>query len=100
MQLYIIEYESAHWAGASSFVLACANSEREAEEKTEHYRDEAMNRLYRDEYLDAIDLDTFADPYEQEAASVVVDVQVFDENHECWQFYLDPGQAEFYPMVD
>jgi len=93
-QLYIIEYESAHWCGGGSTVLVWAEDTEMALVFAEGHMDEAMRELFSDEYNDEE-----GGEYEQECAYAVNTIEVFDEKHEQWKFFCDPSQAEFYPVI-
>jgi hypothetical protein len=92
-QLYIIEYQSAHWCGASDNVLVWAFSENCAEVQAEGHMSEHLLELYSDEY-EEID-----DAYTDECPYTVVSIEPFNEAHEYWGYFCDPSQAEFYPVI-
>ena len=94
-QLYLIEYDCAHWAGASDYVVVWAYSPSHAEVLAESHMEEHMRELYADEYNDDEEEGNFDD----ECAYMVQSVEEFGPEHEAWKWYQDPGQAEFYPVI-
>ena len=65
----------------------------------EYHMEEAMRELFSDEYNDDYDEENERGMYDDESAVTVNSIEVFDENHECWKFFCDPSQAEFYPVI-
>lgn len=98
-QLYLIEYESAHWAGGSSHVVVRAECAKSAEFKAEEHMQSEMEELYSDEYDDHFKEED-EDLLEQEAAFHVVSIEKFDESHEYWKYFKDPEQSQFFPLVE
>lgn len=96
-QLYLIDYENAHWCGGQLHVVVWAESEDDAVCLAEVHMDQEQRELFSDEFQDAIDED---DDLDNEQSYTVNQVTVLDENNEFWQFYLDEGQrAAFYPTI-
>lgn len=93
-ELFIIEYECAHWCGGNSCVVVWAENKAHAEILAEYHMDESMRELFSDEYNDED-----GEEYDQECAYTVNSVEFFDEKHEQWKYFCDPSQAEFYPVI-
>lgn len=91
--LYLIEFESAHWAGAPEYCVVIAKDEHQAEELASEHMEEVMRELYWDEYHDE-GLESY-----QDSAYSVISVEYFDEKHECWKYYLDETQSQFFPLI-
>ncbi len=93
-QLYVIEYESAHWCGGQSHCVAWANSDHEAEDEAASFMESHMRELFSDGHEDE-DFDGDGDP----AYSVIrVELLAGSEDEE---FYNMPDQrSNFYPCVN
>lgn len=91
--LYLIEFASAHWAGAPEYCVVIAENESDAELLAEDHMASTMQELYSDEYEEE-------DGYEDECPYSVISVEYFDETHECWKYYLDETQSQFFPLVN
>lgn len=99
-KLYLIEYENAHWCGGESHVVVWAHSEDDAQEEASLHMEEAMRELYSTEYEEqAAEYGEEESPYDEESAYIVNAVDEFGPEHSHWEYYQDPGQAEFYPVV-
>ena len=99
-QLYIIEYDSAHWCGGESHCVTWAESPDQAVLQAERHMDETMRELFADEYADCYDENTCEGYYDEEAAFAVISVEVLDERNPHWDYYQDPEQrVAFYPEV-
>lgn len=97
MKLYLIDYECAHFCGGQSNVVVKANSPEEAEEKACNHMSEEMNELFSDEYQEEYGED-YGDM--DECFYSVNSVEEFDPKHEEWQFFDDPSQEQFYPVIE
>jgi hypothetical protein len=94
-KLYIIDYENAHWCGGQLHCVVRADSAEDAEDRAEQHMQETQYELFRDEYDDIEEGETY-----DESSYVVNSIKVLDENNEHWKFYQDPVQrANFYPEV-
>lgn len=98
-QLYIIDYENAHWCGGQLNCLAWAKSPEEAVIIAEGHMEDAQRELFSDEFGDVED-DEDAGDYDDVAAFTVNSVEIMDCNHEDWKFFMDPTQSQFYPIVN
>ena len=98
MQKYIIKYESSQWCGGGSYVVVNAYSREEAEEKAGLHMEEAMRELFSSEYAYALEEEDGGD-IDEDSSYTVNSIQVLDADSEYWEFYKDPGQAEFYPEI-
>lgn len=102
-QLYIIDYECAHqcahWCGGSSNVVVWAEDEDHALSLAESHMEEEMRELFSDEYNDVYDEELEEGDYDQEYDYIVNSVEAFGPGHDQWNFYLDPGQSIYYPVV-
>lgn len=90
-QLFIIEYEFAHWCGGSSNVVVWAEDADDAVILAEVHMEENMRELFWDEYAE--------DGPDDESAFTVNSVEPFGPGHEQWGFFLDPTQDQFYPVI-
>jgi hypothetical protein len=90
-QLFIIEYESAHWCGGQSNVVVWAEDEAHAEILAEAHMEETMRELFSDEYEE--------EGLDDESAVTINSVEPFCLGHEQWVFFLDPSQDQFYPVI-
>lgn len=97
-QLFLIEYENAHWCGGGLNVVVWAENEDAARYVAGDHMDECQRELFEDHYESEID-----DEDEREEAqgnpTSVISVEEFNEAHDQWQFYMDPTQESFYPVV-
>ncbi len=94
-QLYLIDYENAHWCGGQLNVCVWAEDEDDARCIASDHMEEMQYELFADEYAEEGD-----DSLSDESAVSINSVELFDENHEQWQFYLKPDQrASFYPTM-
>lgn len=92
--LYIVYCESANYCGYGQHFVVEANDEAEAEDlvleaSEEYFCEQDRDQLEEEEH----DLEgmTFA---------TTVSVEPFGPKHKSWEFYQDPGQAEFYIKVN
>lgn len=93
-QLYIIDYENAHWCGGQLHVCVWAESEDEAEMLAEGHMESEQRELFSHEYED----DEFAADLDQ--AYTVNNVSVLNASNEYWEYYQDAYQrAAFYPTI-
>lgn len=93
-QLYIIDYENAHWCGGQLNCLAWAKSPEEAVIIAEGHMEDAQRELFSDEYAED------EEDYSDECSYTVNSVEVMDFRHEDWNFFMDPTQSQFYPIVN
>ena len=99
-QLYIIEYESAHWCGGQSHCVVWAENSDEAEVLAGLHMEESMRELFSDEYHDEFDDDYEQySVYDDESAYVVTWCEPLTPAHDHWEYYQDPTQSEFYPEI-
>ena len=92
-ELYIIEYESAHWCGGASHCVAWASNESEAEEAADQHMDESMRELFADMHEDAPELD------EEPSYTLNFVKPLIGSDFE--EYYADLKQrASFYPCVN
>jgi len=97
--LYLIYAESAYYAGYGQHFVVKAESEDEARDLAEndvndYFYEQDYDQLLEDGHLDEDDVLT------GEAPGRIVSCGLFDEEHECWAYYLQPDQAEFYIPVN
>lgn len=92
--LYIVYCESANYCGYGQHFVVEAQDEAEAEdlvlEPSEEYFCEQDRDLLEEEGHDLEGM-TFAS---------TISVELFGPEHKSWEFYQDPGQAEFYIKVN
>lgn len=98
-QLYIIQYDSAHWCGGESHCVTWAHSAEEAQEEAHEYMETSMRELFSDEYNDYYNDETETGAYDEECAYVVNWCELLTPEHEHWPYYTDPTQADFYPLI-
>lgn len=98
-QLYIIEYESAHWCGGVSHCVVWAHDDCEAQLEASDFMEDSMRELFSDEYHDEYNEETETDFYGDEQAYTVNWCARLTAAHEHWQYYTDPTQTEFYPEI-
>lgn len=97
MKKFLIEYESARWAGASSHCVAEAETAAEAEDKASDFMEEDMRELYSDEDQEL--QDEQGSEATEDCSYSVIGVEEFDETHECWKYFIDATQSQFFPLV-
>ena len=91
-QLYIIQYQSAHWCGGIATCVVWANSEKEATDKAECHMEDEMHELFADE-IEEEDL-------AHEPQAVVDHVQCL-VGHNLEEYYNDENHClNFYPCVN
>lgn len=101
-QLYLIEYENAHWCGGSLNVVVWAIDEDNARDVAEQHMQQEQYELFMDQYDDVdgeFDGDQDAADEASACAFVVNSVEEFDENHDQWEFFKDETQESFYPVI-
>lgn len=96
-QLFIIDYECAHWCGGPSNVVVWAEDADDAREVASYHMEEEMRELFSDEYRDECDEEDCE--HSDESAVTINSVEEFGPDHEEWQFFLDPSQSQFYPII-
>lgn len=92
-QLYIIDYESCRICGGQSHCVVWAENEDDAVILASDHMEDEMRELFSDHYEDE-DIDPDA-----EGAVTVNSVEILDENNEHWEFFQDPNQSSFYPVI-
>ncbi len=90
-ELYIVEFCSANYAGASSHCLVWATSVLGAEALANQYAEE----YYREEDGDQIADDGLDD---EPASSIIGAELVEDSDHK--EYVNDPSQVSFYPVLN
>lgn len=97
-QLYIIEYESAHWCGGVSHCVAWAESEEEAQDAAEEHMETEMRELFSDQIEEEIEEN--GEEFDSEPMSTVNWVKpLVGSDHE--EYYADENQRNnFYPCVN
>jgi hypothetical protein len=96
-QLYIIDYENAHWCGGGLHVCVWAEDARSAHEEASIHMDEEQRELFSSEIEEAVEEDErFDDGY----MYAINSIEVLNEQHEFWAYYQDEQQrAAFYPTI-
>lgn len=92
----MIDYENAHWCGGQLHVVVWAQDEIEAEILASDFMEETQRELFSDEYGESLLED---EEYEDESAVSVNSVELLDENHEYWKYFVDKTQESFYPII-
>jgi hypothetical protein len=96
-QRYLIDYENAHWCGGQMNVVVWAENETEAEILAADYMEETQREQFSQEYGDSVCED---EEYEDESAVSINSIELFDEGHKEWEFFMNPTQrAAFYPII-
>ncbi len=90
-QLYVIDYENAHWCGGQLHCVVWAESEYEAEELASYFMFETQYELFSSEYEEEAS---------DECVYTVNSVELLEgSEHEV--YYNDPIQRKnFYPCVN
>lgn len=92
--LYLIYTESANYCGhVQHFVVEAPDEETARDlvaDAAEEYWYEQDGDQYREEHDEDEDADFWAD---------IKTCEEFGPGHESWQYYQDPGQAQFYIEV-
>lgn len=90
-QLYIVEYESARWAGAPDHCVVWADSEDDARDTAAGFAEDHMSEQYRDHEYEGDEDDPHASIMSAELL----------KGSEYEQYYIMPEQrAAFYPCVN
>lgn len=98
-RLYIIQYDSAHWCGGESHCVVWAENADEALLEASVFMEDNMRELFSAEYDDYYNDDTEAGAYDDESAYVVNWCEPLTPEHEHWEYFQDPSQSQFYPML-
>ena len=100
-QRYLITYESAHWCGAADTkcVVYAEDGEDALAFASDHMECE-MRELFSSEYGSDDEAYEEEDSYDDESAYSVTSVELFDETHEEWKYYVHETQSQFYPVVN
>ena len=97
LELYVIEFENAHWCGAPEYCVVWAESEEDALIRASDYMEEVQRDLYSGEYADAVEE---GEDYDDESAVGLTKVTLLAESSHA-EFYAQPEQrAHFYPCVN
>lgn len=95
MKLWLGYFESANYAGFGEYCIAKAKTEDEAR---------SVISAYAEDYYYEQDSDQWFEENEvcenDESWAEVVRVVEFDESHELWGYYKNPGQSSFYPEIN
>lgn len=92
-QIYVVEYKSADWAGASSHCLVMAESEEDAEELSQDFIEQDMYDTYSGEYEDNVE--ELEGPY----STIVRIVPLKGSEYEQY-VKNDSQQRTYYPEVN
>ena len=92
-QLYIIEYENAHWCGGQLNCVVWADDATEAEMLASDWMEECQRELFSDSYADE------KEDYDDGSAVTVNHIQLL-AGSKFEKHYNDPTQSEFYPCVN
>jgi hypothetical protein len=98
-QLYIIDYENAHWCGGQSNVVVWAESKDDAVCKASNFMEENMRDLFMDHYMEEGNSHDDESSYDDESAVSINSVEDFGPGHDEWKFFMDPSQSSFYPVI-
>lgn len=93
MQIYLVYFESANYAGYGHRCVVKAQSEDEAEYLAKGHAED----VYYDEDSDQWYDENEDDPCEWAA---ILTVEEFGPEHDTWQYFMDKTQREhFYPCI-
>lgn len=92
--LYIVYADSANYCGYGQHFVVEASSEDEASELVV----ESAEDYFREQ--DEGQLDDEGHDLDGMVFANIVSVEELNEDHECWSFYNDPSQSEFYIRVN
>jgi hypothetical protein len=95
---YLIEYENAHWCGGQLNVVVWAPNEDEARILASDHMEECQRELYSDQYGESVDEDG-DEEYVDETAVSINTVELLNEEHPDWEYFIEASQQEFYPIV-
>ena len=96
-QRYLIDYENAHWCGGQMNVVVWAHDEEEARVLAADHMEETQREQFSSEYGDSVCED---EEYEDESAVSINSVELFDEGHPQWEFFMNAAQRDaFYPII-
>jgi hypothetical protein len=95
-KLFLIDYESAHWCGGQMSVVVWAKDADEAVCLADVHMSDAQMELFTDSYADSIG---DADEYADDVLYVVNSIEEFGPEHDTWQYFQDPSQSEFFPVI-
>lgn len=98
-QLYIIEYESAHFCGGESHCVVWAVNADDAQLEAGLHMEESMRELFRDEYNDEFEDSEEYGLYDDESAYVINWCEPLTVQHPHWVYYTNPTQQDFYPVI-
>jgi hypothetical protein len=98
-QLYIIQYNSAHWCGGESHCVVWAYNADEAVLEASDFMEDNMRELFSSEYDDEFDEENEAGAYDDEQAYTVDWCELLTPEHEHWEYYVNLTQADFYPEI-
>lgn len=98
-QLFLIDYECAHWCGGESHCVVWAYNPDDAIVEASDFMEETMRELFSDEFNDHWDPETETGDYDLESAVAVNSVSIMNPENEHWEYFNDPTQQEFYPVI-
>lgn len=82
-----------HWCGGQLNVIVVAKTADEARYLAEDHMEKCQRELFSDHY------DECEEGEDQEYVYTINSVEEFNEDHEYWQFYIDPNQEQFFPTI-
>lgn len=92
-ELWVVEFESAHYAGASEHCLAWAENEDNAKDAAADWAEEFYYEQDQKQFLEENDSD------DGESYANVVSAQLL-VGSDFEKYVNDPSQASFYPIVN
>lgn len=95
-QLFIIKYENAFWCGGELNVCVWALNPDDAVNEASDHMEESQRDLFQTEIDEDIAEGGNAD---EDTQSTVTSVEFFNKDHNEWEFYQNPTQSEFYPVI-
>jgi hypothetical protein len=76
-----------------------AENADEARLEASVFMEDSMRELFSDEYSDEFDDETETGFYDDEQAYTVNWCEPLTHEHEHWEYYVNPTQADFYPVI-
>lgn len=93
MKLWIVYFESANYCGYGEYCVVRADDSTNAEIIAESYAEDNYCEEDSDQWYDE-------NGHDPDRWAEIKKVELFDEGHECWQYYIDPSQSSFYPVIN
>ena len=93
--LWLAYFESANYCGYGEYCVVEASSEEEANEIASSYAEEQYFEQDNEQYVEE-----HGDEEEPVHWANIHWAVPFDESHDCWKYYIDPTQKQFFPKIN